>query len=124
MDLGGKHAVTRWRGQEQVDDSDTCDVGDEGVDGRAGRVRPSTWDNRKHPRTPCIIVLNEKNGDGTVSGYAYQASMNWSEGSYSWESVAAEPAGVVPLRPLRLCQKRFPAKRRAKSPILPFCTAA
>lgn len=30
------------------------------------------------------LAINEKNGDGTVSGYTFNATMNWDTGSYTW----------------------------------------
>ena len=30
------------------------------------------------------LAVNKKNGDGTVSGYTFHATQNWTTGSYSW----------------------------------------
>ena len=44
----------------------------------------STDDLTALTTTFSCLAVTKKNGDGTVSGYAYHATMNWSEGSYSW----------------------------------------
>lgn len=44
----------------------------------------STDDLTALTTTFSCLAVTKKNNDGTVSGYAYHATMNWSEGSYSW----------------------------------------
>jgi hypothetical protein len=44
----------------------------------------STDDLTAITTTFSCIAVTKKNSDGTASGYAYHATENWSEGSYSW----------------------------------------
>jgi hypothetical protein len=44
----------------------------------------STDDLTAITTTFSCIAVTKKNNDGTVSGYVYHATENWSEGSYSW----------------------------------------
>ena len=44
----------------------------------------STDDLTAITTTFSCLAVTKKNNDGTVSGYVYHATENWSEGSYSW----------------------------------------
>jgi len=44
----------------------------------------STDDLTALTTTFSCLAVNKKNNDGTVSGYAYSATMNWTKGSFSW----------------------------------------
>lgn len=44
----------------------------------------STDDLTALTTTFSCLAVTKKNNDGTVSGYAYHATENWSAGSYSW----------------------------------------
>lgn len=45
----------------------------------------STDDLTAITTTFTCIAVNKENDDGTVSGYSYSATMNWTEGTYSWQ---------------------------------------
>ncbi len=44
----------------------------------------STDDLTALTTTFSCLAVNKKNNDGTVSGYSFHATQNWSSGSYSW----------------------------------------
>lgn len=44
----------------------------------------STDDLTAITTTFSCLAVNKENNDGTVSGYSFSATMNWTQGSYSW----------------------------------------
>jgi hypothetical protein len=44
----------------------------------------STDDLTALTTTFSCLAVNKRNGDGTVSGYSFHATQNWTEGTYSW----------------------------------------
>jgi hypothetical protein len=44
----------------------------------------STDDLTALTTTFSCLAVNKKNNDGTVSGYSFHATQNWTTGSYSW----------------------------------------
>jgi hypothetical protein len=60
------------------------------IDASCSPVGGGSMDNLDESTTVFeCFVANEDNGDGTMSGYTYNATMNWSTGSYTYSLGAA-----------------------------------